>query len=300
MGLSLATRRSGQAPGGGLRELLKEAKDLRLCWALGNETLYKHRSLSPGARDHTLDVIKNSRVYFPSPKTFNDPFDCASPISLGGDLTDPQFFEELRHDEERMAREAGYTAEQLEALRADEGVPIERLAEAVRENLLRELRNDARVFCLTTQHNHPLMWSHYAASHTGVCLHFHCRAGNLFGLAREVLYMKERKPILVPLERQSADEITERLVFEKADFWGYEGEYRIIAHKTSDWKHRFDEHDRVRFNPEDLSGVTLGMRISDPDREELLALAQEHSPPLPVWQAAESPARFWMKLVRIQ
>jgi hypothetical protein len=279
------------------QELLRQATELRFAWAKGITTLYKLRSLDPGSRAFTLDTIKNSRVHFSSPEVFNDPFDCAPPIELAGSIDDPEFRKELEDDERRSMDEAGLTQAERDSLRAQEGVPIERLAESARAHTLSALRASARIFCLAAEHRHPLMWSHYASSHTGICLHFRCDAGNVFGLAREVLYQPERKPLLIPLSRhQSADEVTEQLVFAKADFWHYESEYRIIAHRDSDWGYTFEEHDLVSFPPELLVGVTLGMSIRAPDRDEVIALAAARDPPVPVSVAVQDPQRFWMDI----
>jgi hypothetical protein len=175
-----------------------------------------------------------------------------------------------------------------------------RLAALVRQYTIKDLRADTRLQCLAREHRHPLMWSHYAASHTGLCLHFRVARGSLFGLARKVIYCAEREPLLIPLPRQSEDEVTDRLASEKAEFWNYEAEYRIIGHRNSDWGYRFDTRNRVAFPPDLLSGITLGMNIRDDDRDLILRLAAAHQPAVPVWRASESPRQFWIDVERIQ
>lgn len=269
-----------------------------MAWAQGVTTLYKFRSLASESRTHTLDIVENSRIYFPSPLQFNDPFDCFPPFELAGDVDDPEFVRELERDEERMARAEGLSPERIAELRASEGVPVQNMAAAVRDHTTKVIREDTRVFCLTSEQRHPLMWSHYASSHSGICLHFRCGPDNVFGLARQVLYVQERKPILIPLERQTADDVAERLVFAKAEFWDYENEYRIIAHKTADWGYRLDAENRVTFPSELLVGITLGMRTTPEDRVLLSAMAAAHRPAIPVWNAVEDPLRFWIEVVR--
>lgn len=271
-----------------------------MAWAEGVDVLYKFKSLAGDSRSYTLDIIENSRVYFSSPTQFNDPFDCAPRIDFAGDISDPRFLERLKQDEECMARESGMTEDELENLRAAEGVPVERMAEAARANILKELRQDTRVLCLATESRHPLMWSHYASSHTGICLHFSCMPGSLFGLARRVIYRKDRPGILIPLDAQPEGEISERMVFEKARFWDYEGEYRIVGHIGADWSQQFDSSNRVRFPPELLCGITLGIQITPSDRVDVLAVAASHRPAIRVWQAIESPAQFWLDVEKVQ
>jgi hypothetical protein len=52
---------------------------------------------------------------------------------------------------------------------------------------------------------HPLLRSHYAGSHTGVCLHFRVAGGSVFGLARGVDYSKPRPPILIPMRYNGSE-----------------------------------------------------------------------------------------------
>ncbi len=274
-----------------------QATKLRLAWSKGITTLYKFLSLNPESREFTLDILRNFRVHFASPESFNDPFDCAPPVELGGALDDPAFRQELTEEMHRFMDAKGLTPREQELLRARGNVTIERLAEEVRAHTLHAVRATTRILCLSTTHQHPLMWSHYAARHTGICLHFQCDAGNVFGLAREVLYPPDRTPILIPISRQTAEELTERLVLTKADFWAYEHEYRVVALTDIDWGHTLNEHNCLKFSPHLLCGITLGMNTGNRDRNEILTLAAQRNPPIPVFQALQSRQRFWMDIV---
>ena len=261
-------------------ELFAKAREARCAWAWNIETLFKLRSLDSEARGYTLDIIENARLYFPSPEQFNDPFDCAPPFQLAGNMNDPSFVEELVREETQMALEGGLTPEALAKMRTSEGVPIEQMAAAARKHTLEALRRGTRILCLSAEQRHPLMWSHYASGHTGISLHFRCGPDNVFGLARSVTYHRDRKPVLLPLNRQTTDEIVERLAFEKAEFWEYEHEYRITD-GGPEWEYKFDGSNRISFPPELLCGITLGMRISEHDKRELLAIAAARKPSLP-------------------
>jgi hypothetical protein len=162
-----------------------------------------------------------------------------------------------------------------------------------------KLRADARIFCLTAERCHPLQWAHYADQHRGVCLHFRCEARTPLGLARKVEYRKDRKPILLPLERQSHDVLVERLVLVKAEFWEYEQEYRIVGDVGVNWGAKLNDR-YLEVPRESLIGVTIGMRMSDVDQGELLKLIDAHRPGLPVWRAVEDVDRFWMKVERVR
>lgn len=98
------------------RELLANAKKLRFAWAEGHEKLFKYKSMSGDSRDQVLDIIKNSRIYFSSPDQFNDPLDCAPICALAKPLTD-DFIKDLLEDEAALAKAAGKSQVEIEALR---------------------------------------------------------------------------------------------------------------------------------------------------------------------------------------
>jgi len=78
--------------------------------------------MSGDVRDQVLDIIRNSRIYFSSPDQFNDPLDCAPICALAKPLTD-DFIKELLEDEAALAKAAGKSQVEIEALRRAEGVP---------------------------------------------------------------------------------------------------------------------------------------------------------------------------------
>lgn len=78
-----------------LAALAEEETRARLAHRLGKDTLYRYRSLREEDRDFAIDIIANHRVYFASPSSFNDPFDCGPAFRLGGDSKDPQFVKKL-------------------------------------------------------------------------------------------------------------------------------------------------------------------------------------------------------------
>jgi hypothetical protein len=167
---------------------LGPAQRLRFAWYFGHNTLYKFRSFSGRSRARVLDTIENSRIYLPHPPAFNDPFDVSPVVVHGGDPNDPEYFRALEAKERRMQKAQGITGAALDRLRKRAGVTIHYLPRAAEAKLRKDLRDDVRILCLSANQLHPLQWSHYADSHRGACLHFRCRPGAPFGLARQVRY----------------------------------------------------------------------------------------------------------------
>jgi hypothetical protein len=269
---------------------LGPAKRLRFAWYFGNNTLYKFRSFSGDSRKRVLDTIKNSRIYLPHPPAFNDPFDVAPVVAHGGDRYDPEYLRELQADEARMHKAAGLNARAIDRRRKREGVSIHDLPKAAEAELRRQLRDDVRVLCLTANQLHPLQWSHYADSHRGLCLHFDCRPG-AFGLARQVRYRSRRLPLRIPLRRQSNDTIMDRLVFNKAKFWSYESEYRIIASESGKADPILKDG-YMYFDPGLLVGITFGLQMPKKDRNLLISHARRHNPNIVFWEVIEDRSSF--------
>ena len=79
------------------------------------------------------------------------------------------------------------------------------------------------------------------------------------------------------------------MLLTKGKFWDYEEEYRWINYPDTDWSDvpiRFvGQH--AYFAPNELTGITVGARMQESDVADILALASQHSPKLPVWRAVE-------------
>jgi hypothetical protein len=277
----------------------EHARRMGLAPERGITTLYKFKGFRGAQREHVQDMLARGRVYFSSPDEFNDPYDVAPVIALGGNPNDPNFLQELEARENAKLKAIGQTDEQIRRYREANGVAVDRLAAEARDDIRQKLLRTTRIFCLSAERCHPLQWSHYGDQHRGVCFHFRCGVGNVIGLARKVEYRRERAPILIPLDRQSTDEIMRKLVLVKADFWSYEQEFRVIADTESDWGGELEES-FLQLQQEDLIGLTIGMRMPNLDRTTLLEMLDRYRPELPVWECVEDHERFWMNCNRVR
>jgi hypothetical protein len=270
------------------QELLQVGRELRLAWTFGKTTLYKYMSLADQERrNRVLDVLRNSRVYLSAPSQLNDAADCRPRFELAKPLSDPDFVRELQADEERMIVEQRLTPDEVERLHAQYGVEPERLAEGVTEHTRRELESKTRIYCLSARNTDSGMWGLYAGLN-GVCLHFACHSGSVFGNARGVVYLPTREPILIPIQYNSPNEIADRMAFVKGERWQGEEEYRLVAFDGSLGEDMplIDDH-FVAFAPERLTGITLGMNIDPGHRALLLDAIAARSTPAEVFEAVE-------------
>ena len=153
------------------------------------------------------------------------------------------------------------------------------------ENFTKRLQNTVNgvgVLSLSAADRNILLWSHYAAGHTGLCLKFAATDHTtFFGRSLPVLY-KEVCPDLSMVS--SADEHIDAFLLTKAIDWSYEEEYRIIDHDNG-------AGDKV-FPPEHLLGVIFGARMAPPDKQVVSGWASTRKFPIEIFEAFVVPGEF--------
>ncbi len=95
-------------------------------------------------------------------------------------------------------------------------------------NWKRELNDTKGLLCFSRSKKNPVLWSHYAAKHYGICLGFDLNDS----LAQEVKYFADRIPYQFSLELAAADfkeELLQTLFLSKFIDWSYEDEVRVIV-----------------------------------------------------------------------
>jgi Protein of unknown function (DUF2971) len=82
----------------------------------------------------------------------------------------------------------------------------------------KEMNERFGMICFCKQWHNPLLWSHYADKHRGMCLGFNVDDRGL----KEVNYVDERADLKIPPTKETTDE----LLFTKYRDWRYEEELR--------------------------------------------------------------------------
>ena len=162
---------------------------------------------------------------------------------------------------------AGNPAQDPEEVRAW----LENQAQQQAEELVLQLRDDYqaaiteryRICSFSNNKEHPLLWSHYAASHEGFCLEFDAST-DIFGGALKVTYQNHYPSIDVT---ETDEETNLRIsVLTKARFWKYEGEYRLVSMEPSEPDALQIDNGIFQYPEHLLTGVIFGCRMSDEDR----------------------------------
>lgn len=164
-------------------------------------------------------------------------------------------------------------------------------------DVLRAFFGNDKIFCVSARPDIILMWSHYAANHSGVVLRFRTDTpDNPFGVAREVDYVDEMPSLytddvlvhmLAGYSGLDHEALMRTVVGTKSAHWSYERELRIYSGAGRS-PAAFED---VAFGRHEIDGVIFGARTTEPDRQRLTALAAAY-PNIELLRATVSTAAF--------
>lgn len=247
------------------------------------EKFYKYRSMQPGAAEHVFKTLRKNEIYFASPSSFNDIFDCKPVVTF--ECTDEQFIEHYV----ALARKRGayFSKERvLHDARQALGDPNRDLRipdTAVRfQRELAVALTKTGVYCVSERNDDILMWSHYADHHRGVCLEFASTAKEM-NSAQRVIYAKDR-PAIDQFRNTNTQEKMEKALLTKSSHWSYEREWRII--------HQVAGFGSLKLDSDTLTGLILGAAISPNSRSEILLALTESGLSIPIFQARPDDRHF--------
>jgi Protein of unknown function (DUF2971) len=133
------------------------------------------------------------------------------------------------------------------------------------------------LLCFSQNWTSPVLWTHYAEKHHGICLGFNIKADCL----KEVNYIEKRAMITVGPEMfalQTLKDLEEFVLSTKYDHWRYEEEFRyFVSLRDADE----DTERKLHFFPFGdtlaLAEVILG-RYCDMSLDDAKRLVKEHCP----------------------
>jgi hypothetical protein len=278
---------------------------------------YKYTSATTAA-----SILRNRRLRWSSPFSFNDPFDTqfdlrfefenqdyveaflekfwellssGAPIPNSGDPFRAMLFESFR--QLRLPKEEVFR-ELRPALLEGAGNAKASLPEA---NLTwrRSIADDV-ILCVSETRDNLLMWSHYADHHKGVVLQLKClpELDTALCAASAVKYSDTMPSLasrdlwietLLGLRSIDLKQATAEFMYTKSLDWAYEKEWRCVA-KRRDLNNRGYE-DFLIF-PAEITAIYFGCRIAAEHRAELLALLQPDFRHVSLLRAAKHPLKF--------
>lgn len=257
--------------------------------------LYKYRAIN----DWTRSIICDDEIYFSSPSDFNDPFDCQlnilDTIDLSGDLR--KIHEELHQaDGKRKCSTSvailrnGFDAayDQLEPQEVIKSMIINAVWDEIGEyeavkssiNKIRKYISRMGVLCLTEDPGNILMFSHYAASHSGLVLGFDSALlRDTFGHLENVRYTEAMPDVSLsnPLD----------VFYVKAKEWEYEREVRLLSGRSG----------LKKIHPRALRHVILGLAASASACESVQSWILQSGKKVKLLQARKVRKDFRLRIV---
>jgi hypothetical protein len=228
------------------------------------ERLFKYRTAA-----QAKEILLKGVLWFASPLTFNDPFDCMLSPSFNGSTKElkEQFMAMLRSKNPLANR-----ATRRRELKRLNPIIDNSLFEEAFEGAFNTWRSRTGILCFGEDQGQILMWSHYAEGHQGVCLGFKTD-NEFFNGVREVKYAS-RFPDLsffpkaaraLAQEQSSADLLRffDDLLLTKALEWKYEGEWRLI-------RQEINGNGVHSFPLSLLDSVVFGCRMAHENEHDLL------------------------------
>lgn len=234
-------------------------------------------------------AILEGKFYFSTPSQFNDPFDCKIPVAYELLQGNPALQQEYFTDAVRRLK--------LELNEQQKRNEVQRLIQEGRFNDAAWLRQakDMRltlfeqfgVYCFSQHKTDILLWSHYTNSHKGICIGFDAKA--LFKtMLKEhnigggyVTYVEDY-PKISPMA-SAAEQFMTSLSF-KSHGWRYEQEIRLF--KLFSGGKIFEVPTAL------ITEITLGCKISDQHRQEIIEYRNAKLPHVKLYQANMAHGKF--------
>jgi len=258
------------------------------------EIIYKYRDWRDDCHKR---MLTNQEIFLASPKDLNDPFDCRVTASFDLLDTDEKVKEYLRVIGER-------NKEKLKEKHQTVDEYVEEVFQRLKSNRQEQLQTwddeayqsqDEKygVFSLSARWDSILMWGHYSAAHTGLCVGFYERElhnSGHFGKGGFIHY-DARFPQIHPNE----DYTPERgfiETFTKAKDWAYEEEYRFFKFLKSSHESR-----SIFLHKTCYAEIILGLHFP----KQSVAEIEEHASKLnvPLYVIVKVPGRFQLDRVKI-
>lgn len=282
------------------------------------EKLYKYRSFNA----YTLSLLCEDEVYYAPPSSFNDPLDCNPTIENDLDLVSlknlyqkmyekdckqsiPQKFEfdiKLPNVQEKTIKEyleetsthvtnSFFNRYSLKECNAKDETELAQFLINECKTLLDKKMAHWGVLSLAKRWNCPLMWSHYAYNHQGLCIEYDTDENTCNRLS-PVDYKRPRSIKVSDLIQSELDgsikawhKIVNAYFFTKARDWKYEKEWRCVSVTLGKISAPFR-----------ISGIYFGLRCDPAVKKTIYNLLQnQKKPSVRFYQVIDNKKDFFLK-----
>ena len=235
------------------------------------EYLYKYRKVDSRGLER---IFTHSEIYLSDPSKFNDPFDCKPKLKIHkGKYKQNKYYKSLVKDKLPYATDKEIKYEVKRNLRIKKLHKGENL-----EKLFKGFIKSFGIYCLAEVPDDLLMWSHYSKSHQGICLQFKAdKEASIIWEAFKVTY-QDSYPEINTMDMGDTTQFFD-FVATKSNHWKYEKERRVVKTEEEGGSKIYT------FEPELLTGVILGAKISAADEKKVLSWVEMSNSDIVVYRA---------------
>ncbi|MEO8627564.1 MAG: DUF2971 domain-containing protein [Betaproteobacteria bacterium] len=255
----------------------------------GVSHLFKFTRLDDAAPERLRQVLVEGRLYHALPRDFNDPWDCRPAVQS---LSDGHALARARNHLVRVLREQMPRREaEREATATLSNVEQ---THAQLQDALEETYGSVRVCSFAGRKDNHLLWAHYAAAHSGLCLEFDARKIP-FSFARKVKYQSEYPTLEYPLKLDKCALVP---LLTKSKDWAYEDEFRSLLNPNA--PPPFPNYSEgIEIALDALTGVYLGAKMTAKHSEQIVDWVGEGPFQPTLWQVTAQRSSFALNFARL-
>jgi hypothetical protein len=240
-------------------------------------------------------MLCEAEVYYSNPSNFNDPLECSPSVIVDVNLNQLEsLYHRMVGEEDAQRKLNDFRCawdEEGNSYGISDELYQERIADAIGGQLDSMIKKNQGVLSLAGQWNSPLMWSHYAEEHKGICIEYDVSL-SVCDPPRMVDYEGDRGIFVSDIIRfvfegavAAKEKIEQKYFYMKASQWKYEEEWRYVQNRQG----RFCA-------PFNITGIYFGMRCERSVASSIVRLMRESMPEINFYRI--SPNRNSFKLER--
>jgi len=251
------------------------------------EYLYKYRPIN----ENTLDMVRNSELYFSSPFEFNDPFDCRPNFDMEGSLEDyVKLYKRIIKNKNPQLTDKeidDYTVKNMNI----EIIKNKEMMEGFIKESITLMMNTVRLFCLSEVNDDILMYSHYANNHKGVCLEFNLNEKDAEQVHKVNYQSKLPSISFVNDFGMDVNEFVKVCLLTKSEHWSYEKEHRFLNF--------LPKEKVVKFKKTFLTGIIFGCEVSEADKLKIKNLVSKYGYEIKFYQARKKKKEYGLDIINL-
>ncbi len=251
--------------------------------------LYKYMGVDiPLRKTRVHSVVVDSKLWFASPASFNDPFDMKWKTVIEGTPQEKRarLLKIMDQNPDIATGSKAHKEAEVSRILADPDALIDRVNQSGLNNA-----NNAGVLSLTSEPRSILMWSHYAVNHTGLALQFEIAKHSTFFVPAVTVKYTRDYPIRNWVDGSHKD--LERGLYGKYEDWSYEKESRVI--------HANFANTQIPYQPQALTGIILGCCFTEFEWLKTILSARSGKQgklPLKIYRATQSDSQYKLKIIK--